>query len=589
MLKIRGCAANGARCYQRRGVYIIFAGFMGLLLVLGIRTAYIMLVESQYYTEKADDQHERERSIKAARGKIYDRNGVVLADNKTVCTVSVVYNQVEDREAVIKMLCEELSLDEETVRKKVEKKSSREIIKTNVDKEIGDRIRTWDYAGVKVDEDYKRYYPYGTLASKVLGFTGADNQGIIGLEVSYDDILQGTNGKILTVTTARGVELNGVAEERVEPIAGQNLYTSLDWNIQMFAEQEAMRVYTQKQAKKVQVLVMNPQNGEIYACVNYPEFDLNNPFSLSASQEEITQKEGESLLDSLNGMWRNGVVNDTYEPGSTFKIITAAAGLETGEVTLDSHFTCPGFYIVEDRRIRCHKIAGHGSETFLDGIKNSCNPVFMQVGLRVGAQRYYQYFQKFGLLGKTGIDVPGEAVGIMHQESAIGEVELATMSFGQSFQITPLRLATTVSALINGGNMIVPHFGVYIEDTQTHSYQALTYEAETGIVSEETSEILRYALEKVVSEGGGINAYIEGYQIGGKTATSEKLPRGANTYISSFIGFAPADDPQVLVLMTVDEPQGIYYGGTIVAPAVANIMDNILPYLGIEKTVGGNE
>ncbi len=588
-MKMKGCAANGARCYQRRGIYIIFAGFMSLLLILGVRTAYIMLVDSEYYTKRADDQHERERSIKAARGKIYDRNGVVLADNKTVCTVSVVYNQVKDREAVIQMLCEELSLDEATVRKKVEKKSSREIIKTNVDKEIGDRIRERDFEGVKVDEDYKRYYPYATLASKVLGFTGADNQGIIGLEVSYDKVLQGTDGKILTVTTARGVELNGVAEGRIEPVAGCDLHTSLDWNIQMYAEQEAMRLYTEKQAKKVQVLVMNPQNGEIYACVNYPEFDLNTPFSLASSQEEIVPVEGQSVMDALNGMWRNGVVNDTYEPGSTFKIITAAAGLESGVVTLNDHFTCPGFYIVEDRRIRCHKTTGHGAETFLEGIKNSCNPVFMKVGLRIGAKRYYEYFTKFGLLDKTGVDVPGEASGIMHKESAIGEVELATISFGQSFQITPLRLAATVSALVNGGNSVVPHFGVYVEDTQNHAYKALTYETTSGIVSEKTSETLRYALEKVVSEGGGINAHIDGYLIGGKTATSEKLPRGTGDYISSFIGFAPADNPQVLVLMTVDEPQGIYYGGTIVAPAVANIMDNILPYLGIEKTVGGNE
>lgn len=568
---------------KRRALYILIL-WLVILLSLAARTVYLMVTRSKHYVELATDQQERERSIKAERGLIYDRNGVVIADNRTVCTISVVYNQVTDPENVIKELSRLLEMDEEKVREKVEKYSSREIIRTNVDKETGDAIRALELDGVKVDEDYKRVYPFSDLASKVLGFTGGDNQGIIGLEVTYDDVLSGTEGSILTVTDSRGVEINGAAEHRIEPVAGQNLYTSLDVNIQTYATQLAETVMEEKQAKGVSVLVMNPKTGEIYACVDVPEFDLNDPFALSAELE--AQKTPDTKeMDILNQMWRNTVISDTYEPGSTFKIITASAALEEGVVSLSDTFFCGGSIVVADRSIRCAKIAGHGSETFVQGIENSCNPVFIQVGLRLGVDRFCNYFSQFNLQNKTGIDLPGEAATIMHRAEDMGEVELATCSFGQSFQLTRLRLLTTVCELINGGTSITPHFGVALENAQDGSYTELTYASGDRIVSSETSETMRYLLECVVSEGGGSNARIEGYAIGGKTATSEKLPRSSNKYISSFIGFAPADDPQVITLLTIDEPVGVYYGGTIAAPVVRELYENILPYLGVPQSV----
>lgn len=567
---------------KRRALYILIL-WLVFLLGLAVRTVYLMVTQSKHYVELATDQQERERSIKAERGLIYDRNGVVIADNRTVCTISVVYNQVTDPENVIKELSRLLEMDEEKVREKVEKYSSREIIRTNVDKEVGDAIRALELDGVKVDEDYKRVYPFSDLASKVLGFTGGDNQGIIGLEVTYDEVLSGTEGSILTVTDSRGVEINGAAEHRIEPIAGQSLYTSLDVNIQTYAMQLAETVMEEKQAKGVSVLVMNPQNGEIYACVDVPEFNLNDPFTLTAELEAQRTADTEEM-DLLNQMWRNTVVSDTYEPGSTFKIITASAALEEGVVSLSDTFYCGGSIVVADRSIRCAKVAGHGSETFVQGIENSCNPVFIQVGLRLGVDRFCNYFSQFNLQNKTGIDLPGEAATIMHRAEDMGEVELATCSFGQSFQLTRLRLLTTVCELINGGTSITPHFGVALENTQDGSYTELTYASGDRIVSSETSETMRYLLECVVSEGGGVNAQIEGYAIGGKTATSEKLPRSSNKYISSFIGFAPADDPQVITLLTIDEPVGVYYGGTIAAPVVRELYENILPYLGVPQS-----
>ncbi len=538
-----------------------------------------MVFESEYYQELADALHERERSIKAARGRIIDASGTVLATNRTVCTISVVHSQIKEPERVIEVLCEELELPEETVRKRVEKYSSIERIKTNVEKEVGDRIRAYQLEGVKIDEDFKRYYPYGSLASKVLGFTGSDNQGIIGLEVVY---LQGINGTILTQTDARGVEIADAGEERVEPVAGSDLYISLDYNIQLYAQQAALKALEQKQATYVSILIMNPKNGEIYACVNVPEFDLNDPFTLNVDVDTsgLTEQQKQDLL---NQMWRNQSINDTYEPGSTFKTITAAAALEKNVVSLKDTFSCPGFRIVEDRKIRCHKVGGHGAETFVQGIENSCNPVFIDIGQRIGVDDFCGYFQQFGLLSKTGVDLPGEAGTIFHKKENIGPVELATISFGQSFQITPIQLAATVSSLINGGTRVTPHFGVEIRDGEGNLLKKLSYEQKEGIVSEETSETMRYLLEKVVSEGGGKKAYIEGYRIGGKTATSQTLPRGTNKYISSFIGFAPADDPQVLAMAIIHNPQGIYYGGTIAAPVIQDIFSNILPYLGIEK------
>ncbi len=568
--------------YHRFKILLTFVVFLAGFGVLAGRLGYLMLFQSAHYTAMAEELHERERSIKAARGKIYDANGVVIADNRTVCTVSVIHSQVEDVDEVTAMLSEKLGLDKETVQKKVEKVSSREIIKSNVDKSVGDAIRALDLSGVKVDEDYKRYYPFGSLASKVLGFTGGDNQGIIGLEVIYEEYLKGQDGMILTQTDARGVEIDSAAEGRIEPVEGNGLYLSLDVNIQKFVEQEAKKVMEQKQAKQVSVIVMNPKNGEIMAMVNVPEFDLNDPFTLNTDVDTAGLSE-EELQDLRNRMWRNSCINDTYEPGSTFKIITAAAGLEEGAVSLTDTFSCPGYRVVEDRRIHCHKVAGHGAETFLEGVMNSCNPVFIEVGLRLGTANMCKYFRGFGLLSRTGIDLPGEASTIMHKEENMGEVELATVSFGQSFQITPIQLITTASSIINGGIRVTPHFAVEVRSSDGTAIRRLDWDKGERILSEETSETMRYVLEQVVAEGTGHKAYLEGYRIGGKTATSEKLPRSENRYISSFLGFAPANDPQVIALITIDEPEGIYYGGTIAAPVVAGIFDNILPYLGIER------
>ena len=570
------------KTYNKKKILVVFLGAALILCALIGRLVWLMIFDAEYYQELAQDLHEREREIKAARGEIVDRNGVILAANRTVCTISVIHSQIEDPEKVIEVLCAELGLEESEVREKVEKVSSMEKIKTNVDKETGDRIREYDLAGVKVDEDYKRYYPFDDLASRVLGFTGGDNQGIIGLEVKYEDYLKGTNGTILTVTDARGVELDTVAEDRIEPIAGETLQVSLDYNIQAYCQQAAENVMEEKQAEAVSILLMNPQNGEILACVNVPEFDLNDPYELNNGVDADSLSD-EELQDQLNQMWRNRCINDTYEPGSTFKIITASASLEEGVVSLDDTFFCPGYRIVEDRKIRCHKVGGHGQETFVEGIQNSCNPVFMDIGLRLGSDRFYDYFEKFGLLKLTNVDLPGEAGTIMHRKEDIGTVELATMTFGQSFQVTPIQMAVTVSSIINGGTRVTPHVGMAVLDENGETVEAFDYETEDGIVSEETSETMQMLLESVVSEGSGKNAYIEGYSIGGKTATSQTLPRSANKYISSFIGFAPADDPQILGIVIIHDPQGVYYGGTIAAPVLRDIYDNVLPYLGIEK------
>ena len=570
------------KTYNKKKMLIVFLCAAVMIFGLIGRLIYLMVFDAEYYQELAEDLHEREREIKAARGEIVDRNGVVLATNRTVCTISVIHSQIEDPEMVIRILAEELEMEESDVRERVEKVSSMEKIKTNVEKETGDRIREYDLAGVKVDEDYKRYYPYDDLASKVLGFTGGDNQGIIGLEVKYEEYLKGTNGTIPTVTDARGIELEGVAEDLIEPVAGETLKISLDYNIQEYCEQAALKVMEEKQADSVSILLMNPQNGEIYAMVNVPEFNLNEPFELNTGEGDSLSDE--ELQDALNQMWRNGCINDTYEPGSTFKIITSAACLEEGVVSLDDTFVCPGYRIVEDRKIRCHKVGGHGTETFVEGIQNSCNPVFMDIGLRLGSDRFYDYFEQFGLLKLTGVDLPGEAGTIMHKREDIGTVELATMTFGQSFQITPIQLATTVSSIVNGGNRITPHLGIAVQDAEGNIIEEFRYETETGIVSAETSETMQMLLEGVVANGSGKNAYIEGYSIGGKTATSQTLPRSANKYISSFIGFAPADDPRILGMVVIHDPQGIYYGGTIAAPVLRDIYDNILPYLGIEKS-----
>ena len=566
--------------FHKRKIIVVFLGSILLLLALMGRLGWLMLGRSEYYGKKAQDLHERERSIKAERGEIWDRNGTVLAANRTVCTVSVIHSQIPDPERVIRVLTEELDMEEEKVRARVEKRSSIERIRTNVPKETGDRIRQQELAGVKVDEDYRRYYPFGNLASTVIGFTGGDNQGIVGLEVQYDDVLQGTPGKILTMTDARGVELPDAGESRQEAETGDTLQISLDVNIQTYATQAALQVMEKKQADGVSVLLMRPDNGEILAMVNVPEYDLNDPFTL---ETDITQMSEQEIRDARNQMWRNDCINDTYEPGSTFKIITASAGLEEGVVSLQDKFFCPGYKIVDDRRIRCHKVSGHGSENFVQAAQNSCNPVFIEVGLRLGVERYYQYFQQFGLLKKTGIDLPGEAGTIMHHPENMGQVELATVAFGQSFQITPIQLAATVASLINGGKRITPHLGVSIWDAEGVLKEQLEYPEGQQILSEETSSTMRYVLEQVVDGGSGKNAYIEGYRIGGKTATSETLPRSANQYISSFIGFAPADDPQVLGLCVIHNPQGVYYGGTIAAPVIRDIFQNILPYLGIEK------
>lgn len=569
------------KTYNKKKILIVFVAATVMILGLIGRLCYLMILDAEYYQKKAEDLHEREREIKAARGEIVDRNGKVLATNKTVCTVSVIHSQIEDPEAVIRALSSTLELEESEVRKNVEKVSSMERIKTNVEKETGDKIREMNLAGVKVDEDFKRYYPYEELASKVLGFTGGDNQGIIGLEVKYEDYLKGENGKILSTTDARGVELEGIAEDRIEPSAGNTLQISIDYNIQKYAQQMAQKVMEEKQADKVAIILMNPQNGEIYAMVNWPEFNLNEPFELPEGVSASSEEEKQELL---NQMWRNGCINDTYEPGSTFKIITSSACLEEGVVDLDDTFVCPGYKIVEDRRIRCHKVGGHGAETFVEGVQNSCNPVFMEIGLRLGAERFCDYFEQFGLMEKTGVDLPGEAGTIMHRLENIGEVELATMTFGQSFQVTPVQMVATVSSLVNGGKRVTPHFAVSVQDSETGE-TIKTFPDDQGkrIVSEETSRTMQKILESVVSEGSGKNAYIEGYSIGGKTATSQTLPRSANKYISSFIGFAPAEDPQVLGMCVIYDPQGIYYGGTIAAPVVREVFDDVLPYLGIEK------
>lgn len=570
------------KTYNRKKAMVVFSCAVLLISALFGRLVYLMIFDAAHYQKLAKDLHERERKIKAARGEIVDRNGVVLATNRTVCTISVIHNQMKDPEQVIAALCQELGEEEENIRKKVEKVSSMEKIKTNVEKETGDRIRNLDLAGVKVDEDFKRYYPYDTFASRVLGFTGGDNQGIIGLEVKYEEVLKGTDGTILTVTDARGVELEKVAEDRIEPVAGNTLQISLDHNIQKYCEQAAKKVQEEKQADSVSVLLMNPQDGEIFAMVNTPEFNLNTPFEL-IDVDENTEQTDEQAQEMLNQMWRNPCINDTYEPGSTFKIITASACLEEGVVSLSDTFSCPGYRIVEDRKIRCHKVGGHGQETFIQGIQNSCNPVFIDIGIRLGAEKFYAYFKQFGLLSLTNIDLPGEAGTIMHNVEDIGLVELATISFGQSFQVTPVQMATTVSSLVNGGYRVTPHFGVAVFEKDGTEIQKLKYKKKNGIVSEKTSETMQMLLKSVVEEGSGKNGYIEGYSIGGKTATSQTLPRSANKYISSFIGFAPAEDPQVLGIVVIRNPQGIYYGGTIAAPVLRSIYDNVLPYLGIEK------
>ncbi len=567
------------KTYNRKKIVTAFFLCMIIFFGLTLRLVYLMVVDSAYYTEKAKELHERERGIKAARGRIIDANGTVIADNKTVCTISVIHSQIEDPDRIVEVLSKELELSEEYVRKRVDKYSAIERIKSNVEKEKGDAIRAYNLAGVKVDEDYKRYYPYGSLASKVLGFTGGDNQGIIGLEVKYEEYLKGTEGTILTVTDARGVEIDAAGEERVEPVPGNDLYISLDMNIQSYADQLAKQVMETKEAERVSIIVMNPQNGEIMAMADVPEFDLNNPYELpeTVNTGSLTQEQTQELL---NGIWRNGCINDTYEPGSTFKIITAAAGLEGDVVTIEDRFSCPGYIMVEDRRIRCHKTTGHGSENFVEATMNSCNPVFITVGLRLGVDNYYKYFKQFGLLNKTGIDLPGEAGTIMHKKEDMKAVELATVSFGQSFQITPIQLAATVSSIINGGTRITPHFGVRTADREGNNIKSFSYPVTKHIVSEETSASMRMILEKVVAEGTGKNGYVEGARVGGKTATSQTLPRGSGRYIASFIGFAPADNPTVLALVIIHNPQGVYYGGQVAAPVVRQLFENILPYLG---------
>lgn len=572
--------ADNNKLFHRKKILVIFFVCTGAFILLFVRLVYLCVWRAEHYSALATSLHERERSIKAARGRILDRNGVVLADNKTVCTVSVIYSQIEDREKVIEVLCRELELSEEYVRKRVEKFSAMERVKSNVDKAVGDRIREYDLAGVKVDEDYKRYYPFGSLASKALGFTGGDNQGIIGLEVVYDTYLEGTPGQILTVTDAKGIEVESAGERRIEPVAGLDLCISMDLNVQSYATQLAAQALATKEADSVSIVVMNPQNGEILAMVNVPEFDLNNPYELpEGTPEDITAEETQNLL---NGIWRNGCINDTYEPGSTFKVITAAAGLEAGQVTLQSSFSCPGFIVVDDRKIRCHKVAGHGTQDFTHAMMNSCNPALITLGLRLGIDGYYDYFEHFGLKKKTGVDLPGEAGTIMHRKEDMGNVELATVAFGQSFQITPIQLLTTVSSIVNGGRRVTPHFGVQALDRDGNVAETFTYPVTEGIVSEETSATMRGILEMVVSEGSGKNGKVEGFRVGGKTATSQTLPRGSGRYIASFIGFAPADDPQVIAIAIVNNPQGVYYGGQVAAPIIRQLFENILPYLGVE-------
>lgn len=570
------------KTYNKKKMLVVFLSALLMIFFLIARLVYLMIFDAAYYQQKAKTLHEREREIKAARGEIIDRNGKVLATNKAVCTISVIHSQITDPERVIQVLADELGIEKEMIRKRVEKVSSREKIKTNVEKETGDRIRAYELDGVKVDEDFKRYYPYGNLASKVLGFTGGDNQGIIGLEVKYENYLKGVNGMILTTTDARGIELADTLEDRVEPVSGDTLQVSLDYNIQEYAQQAAEKVMEEKQADAVVILILNPKTGEIYACVNAPEFDLNAPFTLPEGTDAALNDEEKQAM--LNQMWRNRSINDTYEPGSIFKVFTASAALEEGVVKEEDTFYCPGYKLVEDRRIRCARTTGHGSETFVQGVQNSCNPVFIEVGMRLGTENFYKYFEKFGLMGKTGVDLPGEAATIMHKKENVGQVELATMSFGQSFQVTPMQMATTVCSLVNDGKRIIPHFGIAVYDAESgEKEETISYGKRKRILSKETSEKMRKILETVVSEGGGKKAQIEGYRIGGKTATSQTLPRSANRYIGSFIGFAPADDPQVAAMAIIYNPQGIYYGGTIAAPVVRDIFDNILPYLGIER------
>ena len=572
-----------SKTFNRRKIWLMFLAVFFVLMFLGGRLVYLMVFCSEYYGQKAEDLHERERDIKAARGRIIDATGKILATNKSVCTISVIHSQIDEPEKVIAALQKELGLTEEEVRKRVEKVSSIERVKTNVDKETGDRIRAYGLSGIKVDEDYKRYYPLDTMASTVLGFTGADNQGILGLEVKYDSYLQGTSGKILTLTDARGIEIENAGETRLEPVNGYDLYISMDSNIQQYCEQAAEKAYIKKQADEVSVIVMNPQNGELMAMVNYPEFNLNEPFTLIEEMGADGTESADKKQELLNRMWRNPCISDTYEPGSTFKIITAAAALEEGVVSLTDQFYCPGYKLVEDRRIRCAKTSGHGAETFETGIMNSCNPVFIELGERLGVENYYKYFKQFGLTQKTGIDLPGEAATIMHKKENMGLVELATVSFGQSFQLTPVRLLSSISMILNGGTRITPHLGVELESSDGTAVKKLTYPAQENIISSQTSETMRMILESVVSEGSGKKAYVEGYQVGAKTGTSEKLPRHSNKYIASCMGFAPADHPVVAALVLIDEPQGIYYGGTIAAPVISELLDNALPYLGVER------
>ena len=571
---------NGKQILHKKRILILKTIFLAVALVLVGRLCYIMVFQSQHYEEGAADLHQRQRAIKAPRGKIYDRNGIELANNRSVCTISVIHNQITDKEKVISVLSEQLDIAKEEIQKKVEKVSSREKIKSNVDKEVGEAIRAYQLDGVMIDEDYKRYYPFDTLASKVLGFTGGDNQGILGLEVQYEEVLSGTQGYILTLTDVRGHRVKHSAESRVEAQAGDNLLLSLDVNVQQYAQQAAYKVMKEKNAKQVSVIVCNPQNGEIYACVNVPEYHLNDPYNLG-EDVDTTGMTAEEKQNLVNQMWRNSCVNDTYEPGSTFKIVTATAALEKGVVTEQDTFSCPGYKIVEDRKIRCHKTAGHGTETFREGVMNSCNPVFMELGARVGAKDMYHYYKTLGLFEKTGIDVPGEANSIMHNLKDVGAVELATMSFGQSFQITPFQLIRAASAVVNGGTLVTPHFAVAVEDAQTGEIKKLKYDTKKEVISEETSKTMRSVLEAVVSEGGGRNAQVEGYSIGGKTAKSEKLPRRSGKYISSFLGFADSDNPTVMALLLIDEPEGVYYGGTIAAPVVSDIFSNILPYFNV--------
>ena len=566
------------KTFHRKKTFTAFLICLAAFLGLAGRLVYLMVYSSAYYSDAADSLHQRERSIKAKRGRILDAAGNVLADNRTVCTVSVIHNQITDPDAVVEVLARELELEEDYVRARVEKYSAIERIKSNVDKETGDAIRACGLSGVKVDEDYKRYYPFDSLASRVLGFTGADNQGIVGLEVKYEEYLEGEPGTILTVTDARGIEVDEEGESRLEPVDGDDLYISMDLNIQQYAEQLAEQVMAAKEAESVSILVMKPDNGEILAMVNVPEFNLNDPFTLPEGMDTAGLSE-EEKQDLLNQMWRNPCISDTYEPGSVFKTITAAAALEEGVVTMEDTFNCPGYVMVEDRRIRCHKITGHGTQTFVEATMNSCNPVFVTVGLRLGAENYYRYFEQFNLLEKTGVDLPGEAGTIMHKLEDIGAVELATISFGQSFQVTPIRLAATISSLINGGNAVTPHFGVKTVDAQGNVTNRFEYPVREGVVSEDTVEKLRYMLEQVVENGGGHNGYVEGYRVGGKTATSQTLPRGTGRYIASFMGFAPADTPKVLAMAIITNPQGTYYGGQVAAPVVRQLFENILPYL----------